>query len=521
MARVKIATGIAVATSRIHAEVSALHRCGRFSEAMSALDRSNLTDPTSLLLRARISIDLSPSGAIGLLRDPRFSSYSPPQQAEASMLLGRAHAKLKEWEEAERCFELARARLKECDAEYDDLSREIELSIGTIMTAQSRTDEADRIANAMLEKDKSSSHAATYVLLAKVASLRGQHEQSAGHLLQALRTISADSRPEVALWAETLHRLAMVLLVVSSPAVREAVTRHASALPWTEELADLNSKVYRLLGTRAVVEGAISEGLALLKRASTTRAASLTNRISALLTHAEISKWLGEPFAFEEYLLEATALAEQVNWRAIASNSREILILLAEMHAHRDSALALSFAAHFDSLGGFDDDTSGDPRAKSAQQNYCLGLLNAEIGEVGKGVAMLEAAYGGFVAVGLDWPAGQCAIVLAEATNAIVWRSRARDCLSPYPNSYLKGRLAGLDRMDGLAARKPHRAPEDPRAALLTPTQLTVYRRLLEDVSVKEIAAGLNRSDLTVRNHIQAIFKKFGVNSRADLVGAR
>ena len=72
MARVKFATGIAVATSRIHAEVSALHRCGRFSEAMSALDRSNLTDPTSLLLRARISIDLSPSGVIGLLRDPRF-----------------------------------------------------------------------------------------------------------------------------------------------------------------------------------------------------------------------------------------------------------------------------------------------------------------------------------------------------------------------------------------------------------------------------------------------------------------
>ncbi len=99
MARVKIATGTAVATSRMHSEVSALHRCGRFSEAMSALDRSNLTDPTSLLLRARISIELSPSGAIGLLQDPRFSSYSPAQQAEASMLLGRAHAKLKESEE--------------------------------------------------------------------------------------------------------------------------------------------------------------------------------------------------------------------------------------------------------------------------------------------------------------------------------------------------------------------------------------------------------------------------------------
>ena len=83
--------------------------------------------------------------------------------------------------------------------------------------------------------------------------------------------------------------------------------------------------------------------------------------------------------------------------------------------------------------------------------------------------------------MGLDWPAGQCAIVLAETTNAIVWRGRARDCLSPYPNSYLKRRLAGLDRMDGAAARKPKHPPEDPRAALLTPTQLTVYRRLLEE----------------------------------------
>jgi DNA-binding CsgD family transcriptional regulator/tetratricopeptide (TPR) repeat protein len=489
---------------------------------MSALDRSNTTDPASLLLRARISVELSPSGAIGILQTPRLSTYSPRDRAEAAMLQGQAHAKLGEYDVAERCLALARQRLNESGVTDDGLFRELELSAGMLMIAQSRVDEADQIANALCGNDRLSSQVGAYVLLARVASLRGQHEQNAAYLLQALRSISADPKPDVRLWAETLTRLAAVHVVVASPSVREAVTRHVAALPWTDELADFHSRVHRLLGTREVVDGAISEGLELLKRASTMRGASLTDRISALLTHAEVSKWLGEPFAFEEYLLEATALAEQVNWRTIASARREILLLLAEMHARRDSALALSFAAHFDSLGGFGVDASGQVAKKSAQQNYCLGLLNAEIGEIAIGLAMLQEAYTGFLAAGLDWTAGQTAIVLAEATNSPIWRSRAKDCLAAYPISFLKERLAKLGRTGNAEPRnnRGHLA-EDPATTLLTPAQLIVYRRLLEDVSVKDIAAGLNRSALTVRNHIQAIFKKFGVNSRADLVGTR
>ena len=82
-------------------------------------------------------------------------------------------------------------------------------------------------------------------------------------------------------------------------------------------------------------------------------------------------------------------------------------------------------------------------------------------------------------------------------------------------------RLALLDRMGGASARKsPNHVVEDPRVTSLTLAQRAVYRRLVEGVSVKQIAADLDRSDLTVRNHIQAIFRKFGVHSRADLGGA-
>jgi DNA-binding CsgD family transcriptional regulator len=506
------------ATRRMRSDVMALQRSGRFRDAMSMLDRSNMSDPASLLLRARISIEISPSGAIGLLEDPRFLNHSLRDQAEATMLRGLAHARLGECEAAERCYEATRVLLSECGVVDADLLREVELSLGALLVAQSRVDEAGDIANALSNANASSSRAATYMLLARVALLREHHEETAGYVLQALRAISADPLPDVPLWAETLRRLASVHIILASPSVHEAVMRQAMRLPWTEELADAHSSVYRLLGTREVIDGAISEGMALLKSASAIRSATLPNRIGAMLAHAEVSKWLDEPFACEEYLLEATVLAEQIDWRTLPLTDREILLLLAEMHAHRDSALALSFAAQFESLGGFGiDSIAGIPT--SAQQNYCLGLLNVEIGEPGKGVPMLEAAYEGFAAFGMDWAAGQSAILLAEATNSLTWRSRARERLAAYPNSFLKERLARLDCMDGaISSTEQARSSRDAKIALLTRAQLVVYYRLLKGDTIRSIAVALDRSENTVRNHIQAIFKKFEVGSRAGLV---
>jgi DNA-binding CsgD family transcriptional regulator len=490
----------------------ALHRRGRSGEALSILDRSTTTDDaSSLLLRARLSISLSPSRAIVILGHPRFEYCASQCQAEAAMLRGRAHARLREYDTAERCFASAHSLLRGGVAD-GELYRDIELSIGSLLIAQSRIDEAANIADALSGQEKPPSQAAaSFILLAQVAWHREQLDKNAGLLLQALRSITT----------EALKRLAVVSQFVASPAVRQAVTQHAAVLPWTDELADLHSQVNRLLGTRAVVDGEITEGLALLKCSSTTPGASLHHRIDALLTHADVSKWLDEPFSFEEYLLESTALAQQVDWRTAPAAAREILLQLAQMHARRDSALALSFAAHFDSLGGFGIDNAGCGELAVAQRNHCIGALYVEIGEESKGVGMLEAAYAGFRRAGFDWPAGQTAIVLAEHTNSTIWRSRARECLARYPHSFLNKRLAQLDRMDAAATNSvPNRRPADPKWNLLTATQRTVYFRLLDSVSVKEIAADLDRSDHTIRNHVQAIFRKFEVNSRADLVRA-
>jgi len=156
-----------------------------------------------------------------------------------------------------------------------------------------------------------------------------------------------------------------------------------------------------------------------------------------------------------------------------------------------------------------------------AQRNYCLGVLCVETGEKDKGIAMLESAFNELVRLRYDWPAAEAAIELAETTNFAAWRSRARGLLARYPNSYQNKRLVQLDRLGGATRYVASPALEDPKITSLTPAQRTVYHRLLENVSVKEIAADLKRSDLTIRNHIQAIFRKFGVTSRADLVNGK
>jgi len=506
----------------MRSEALALHRRGRFAEAISILDRSTMTDDAaSLLLRARLSIALSPAAAIATLHDSRFSDYSLREQAEAAMLRGRAHAKLGEFGTAEQCFATASSLMKEGGSVDHDLLHELDLSVGATMIAQSRIDEADDVAKALLQREKSSPTAATLSLIAQVAWRREELDKTAGYLLQALVSISADVNPDVRLWAETVQWLAHVLQFVASPAVREAVAHHVTALPWTDDLADMHSEVYQLLGTRASLDGAFTEALALYRRAATTPAASLIVRITAILDRADLLRWLGESFAFEDHLLEATALAQQVNWRNAAPPTRQPLLLLALMHARRDSALALSFAAHFEAIGGFGAYNPAAGGAAMAQRNYCLGVLCVETGEKDKGIAMLESAFNELVRLRYDWPAAEAAIELAETTNFAAWRSRARGLLARYPNSYQNKRLVQLDRLGGATRYVASPALEDPKITSLTPAQRTVYHRLLENVSVKEIAADLKRSDLTIRNHIQAIFRKFGVTSRADLVNGK
>ncbi|MEW1639720.1 response regulator transcription factor [Streptomyces sp. NPDC093801] len=66
------------------------------------------------------------------------------------------------------------------------------------------------------------------------------------------------------------------------------------------------------------------------------------------------------------------------------------------------------------------------------------------------------------------------------------------------------------------AAREPRPAPADP--AGLTPRELEIWRLLARGLDNTEIAAELDISVSTVKNHITGVFAKLGVRDRAQAV---
>jgi DNA-binding NarL/FixJ family response regulator len=57
-----------------------------------------------------------------------------------------------------------------------------------------------------------------------------------------------------------------------------------------------------------------------------------------------------------------------------------------------------------------------------------------------------------------------------------------------------------------------------PEAAGLTPRQWEILRRIVAGQRVRAIASELYVSPSTVRNHLSAIFQRFGVHSQAELL---
>ena len=51
----------------------------------------------------------------------------------------------------------------------------------------------------------------------------------------------------------------------------------------------------------------------------------------------------------------------------------------------------------------------------------------------------------------------------------------------------------------------------------VTPTELEILRLLVQGKTYKEIAAARGASVKTVGNHVQTLFRKFGVHSRGEL----
>jgi LuxR family transcriptional regulator, maltose regulon positive regulatory protein len=175
--------------------------------------------------------------------------------------------------------------------------------------------------------------------------------------------------------------------------------------------------------------------------------------------------------------------------------------------AHRAVATAESQAVSFEPLSGI--------------VYLALGRALARQGELAEAEAQLERALELFEVDSMSLHRTLALLVRASVRHgrgdlpgARALADQARELVEQSTDPGMLPSL--LEQTEEALGSRPHRPV--PVAAPLTERELAVLRLLPTRLSTREIGRELYVSPNTVRSHVQAIYRKFGVSSRAEAV---
>jgi DNA-binding NarL/FixJ family response regulator len=490
-----------------------------------AFARGQEISDDAVLLRGRLYLRTKPSEpskAIAFLTRALPKLGSGVARAEGNLLLGAAHARAGDHHSAHSKLLLAIRELKADDTpQASQLKAELAYQSSAGLWMQRKFDDAERaLAPALVARD-SNSYVDALVLSGALYAARGRLENQASTLLEALRVVLSAQTRDVYRWGYVVSQLALLSRELPSPSVRSAALEQIARVPWTDDLSEPRYVALRGVGWRCALEGDYFNAFRYLKQAG-TGAPTLPWRVLACCDRAYLATSLGEARWGEQELREAAELADEVEWRAIGGEERFALVLLAELHAPVDGALALSYLARFQETGDRYDAvlSSNADRRVEGMLAYSLGYVRQHLGDMEEAEASYRKAFAIYDKIGYDWRAARAAMGLFEVNRDTSWLDVAAKKLKPYPLSWLATRLKSLAPLDLWSFRTAEMALERRATGELTPSQSEIYELLLTGASTRDIAKKLERSEFTVRNHIKAIFKKLRVNSRSALLSA-
>lgn len=484
-------------------------RRANFSAAARRLHevvKSAASATDAVLLLARVELRRgNPSNALAVLTN-HIRGGKRDAKAEAALLKAVCFVRLGDNASARAQFRAAESLLRPEDEAYGELV----YHLAAAEWIERRLDRALKILERLPERLRPDLDLHVRILRGAVASAAENLPAQGAILLDALRA-GPVAEAEVYLYGMLVTQTAALALELPSTELRDASLSHVDRVPWTEDIADLHFHAARAIAWRHALEGDEFNAFRRLKE-SLAAANSDAWRVAALTDRAYLATALGEKRWAAQELRDAHELAATIDWNAIGGEEKLALPVLAELFATRDPAVAINYVATFTNVG------KNYPRILSSRRDrrvealeaYSLGKVQLALGETAEAQRLLRRAWSIYDKLGIRWRAARAALSLAEIDDRDKWRQRARAALEPYPRSWLA-------RADG--ARIPGHAPmASPQAQKLTPAQRTVLDLLLDGRGTEEIARHLGRSTFTVRNHIKAIFKAFGVTSRSALI---
>jgi len=482
---------------------------GEFREAFRVADyqrchallESSLASPSRDLWAARLALrEKRYADAIQLLS--ALKPLSSRDKVERDVVLGTAFGLTRDFEVGVSRLNRATRELAANDPLY------LEALYGKALIAWMQHD--NRLSESLLQRllaaGDPNERAHAHALLSWIAVRRGDVRGQIDHLRIALQELETTHARNIYYQANALTTLAMFCRELPLGELTQRVRQLYGSMPWTNGISSYHFKSTRLLGWIDALSG---DELSAFRRfrLAADLAPSDHWRVLCLIDRAYLARSTGERAFATDQLYAAHEHAAKLSWNETADEERAALIVMAELFADVDAALAQRYLAQFRSIGNVASPLlpyGEDPRVR-AFALYSAGVALTRLGEPEDAQPMLRDAFETFDAYEYGWRAALCALALGQLTNDPRWMVQARHRIAPWPRSWIAREISSAP------VRK---ATEE----LVSNAQRQVLRLVLTGKRNTEIAAELGRSPNTVRNHIAEIFKAYNVRSRSELI---
>jgi DNA-binding CsgD family transcriptional regulator len=482
-------------------------RSARFKDAAQTYDEAvragKDASSDAVLLRARIYLKNDSEKVTPFLLKRHIEKPKPVQIARRAMYLGTGYARLGEFGEADQYFAEAKTASRGETVRGELAAHLTRRYLSQRDFASAETWQRESLVDRSLAGKIRSEHLQSYIFARR--ELYGDQGFS---LLKVLDLIGERRDEFVEDYCVASYTLAVLAreLPIEAFGTRAKLEIDAE-FSWP---GDLGSYRFQALKGVAWCQALNGDELSCLRylRFADHVASNDIWRVMLLCDRSYFASIVGEERWAANEFSAAEELADSVEWDRTSGEERVALLLLAELAARQMPKRAPYYLGRFNELGklrshlqhfAFDD-------RLAAMANFTSGIVREAAGENEAAQDHLRSAWTTFDRIGYAVRAARVASALYRVTKKSRWMHLAEDNLEHYPKSWLTQEL-------------PASLPPSPaNKSSLTKMQDHVMRLVCEGLSTDAMADRLKLSRNTVLNHLKAIYKKLGVNSREALV---
>ncbi len=490
-------------------EARELLRTGRYEAALACLGGfegwPSPQHERAHLLRAEILTYRDPVDALEALARSSDVLKSGETRFQYYVLSGRAYAGTRNFDGAAEMFTHA-----ESVAENDpSLLATIAHQRARLRTMQGAFDPNDPNFAVALAHPDPGSRMLTLIWRAWAHAGQGNYHAQITDLRAALAL--AREYPTVVEYfstARAVHALIRVAAELGDNEAADDARNLYESLAWPAELAEEQFLSLRAMAWDAFMRGDSARAQWLF-RDSKEVAPTDAWRVMSHVDRAYVARMnRNEPWARDE-LMQAQAIARDLEWAATTGEERQALVTLAVLFAPVDMGQAQRYVSSYTRMGK----DSVDPTLSHAHDlrtagyaQYASGCVNQVLGNRESAITAFEVAYKIFDEAEHHFRAALAAQGLAEITGAAVWIERARTHAGAFPKSaFYKFMTERISRQ------------ATPWIEGLTPMQRQLALSVCEGLDTKQLSRRFSRSEFTIKREVQTLYNLFNVGSRNDL----